>query len=182
MLATLLLSFGTPMLVAGDEFAHTQMGNNNPYCQDNAITWVTWEGIGKRGKNLAKFTRRLIKLRRRLSIFLRRKFFKGEPVDGSKIKDLTWYTEKGEEFAVADWQMPDRKYLAYSIYDGTSYIFCILNAGPSEIEWKLPNLDNKLSWELLLDSSDKFNARTEIKSKKVITVPAWSVLLFEIKK
>ena len=78
--------------------------------------------------------------------------------------------------------MPDRRFLAYSIYDGTSYIFCILNAGSSEIEWKLPNLDNKLKWQLLLDSSDKFNARTDIKSKKVITVPAWSVLLFEIKK
>lgn len=182
MLATLLLSFGTPMLVAGDEFAHTQMGNNNPYCQDNAITWMTWEGIDKQGSALADFTRRLIRLRRDLSIFRRRKFFKGAVVDGSKIKDLTWYTEKGEEFAVDDWKRPDRKSLAYSIYDGKSYIFCILNAGAEEIDWKLPNLDNKLKWQLLLDSSENFNSRTEIKSKKVITVPAWSVLLFEIKK
>lgn len=182
MFATLLLSFGTPMLVAGDEFAHAQLGNNNPYCQDNAITWITWEGINTKDKDLAKFVRRLIKLRRSLSIFLRRKFFKGQPVGNTKIKDLTWYTEKGEEFTVEDWQMPERSALAYSIFNGKDFIFCILNASAAPITWKLPNFDANLNWKLLLDSSDKFKNPKELKSRQSVSVPAWSVLLFEIKK
>ena len=182
MLSTLLLSYGTPMILAGDEFANTQMGNNNPYCQDNAITWINWEGISMYGRRLVRFARRLIKQRRTLSLYTRRKFFKGEAVKGSLIKDLTWYTEKGEEFKVDDWKDPERKYLSYSIYDGENYIFCIFNASSSEIMWKLPDLDKSLSWQLRLDSSEKFNKPKTIKSKQTITVPAWSVLLFEIKK
>ncbi|MFR8205713.1 MAG: hypothetical protein ACLU99_04805 [Alphaproteobacteria bacterium] len=58
MLTTLMLSFGTPMMVAGDEFAHTQMGNNNPYCQDNALTWLTWEGIDDLHQNLTRYAKR----------------------------------------------------------------------------------------------------------------------------
>ena len=69
MLATLMLSWGTPMMVAGDEFSHTNMGNNNPYCQDNVLTWITWEGITERDKGLARFVRQVIRLRKKLKIF-----------------------------------------------------------------------------------------------------------------
>lgn len=180
MFSTLLLSWGTPMLVAGDELAHTQVGNNNPYCQDNAITWITWEGINNRNKRLAKFVRKLVRLRRSLSIFERRKFFTGRPVEGTKIKDLTWYNERGSEFTVNDWQNPERTSLAYCVFDGRKYYFCIMNSGYKENKWKLPNLDNKLEWKLLLDSSDKFNSGSTLKSNTSIIAPAWSVLLFEI--
>ena len=59
MLATLLFSQGTPMLLAGDEFARTQNGNNNAYCQDNEISWIDWEGIDEDGIELLEFTRKL---------------------------------------------------------------------------------------------------------------------------
>ena len=66
MLATLLLSQGTPMLLAGDEFGRTQQGNNNAYCQDNELTWIDWDRRSTRtAQGLAAFTRKLIALRQR---------------------------------------------------------------------------------------------------------------------
>ena len=58
MMATLLLSFGTPMIFAGDEFLHPQLGNNNPYCQDNVLTWLAWEAIDQQGREFTRFVRK----------------------------------------------------------------------------------------------------------------------------
>lgn len=182
MLSTLLLSFGTPMLLAGDEFAHTQFGNNNPYCQDNVLTWINWMGINAQGKSLAKYTKHLIRLRKKLKIFERRKFFTGQPVDKSGIKDITWYTEKGTEFTTNDWHDGERRCLSYCIYTGTRFVFCIFNGNFSDIMWKLPNIDEKYKWKLLTESSGKFSEEEKLESGEDIRVPAWSVLLFEIKK
>ena len=182
MMSTLLLSFGTPMIVAGDELANTQMGNNNPYNQDNIITWINWEGINEVGKNLARFTRRIIKLRRKLGYFARSKFFTGANLPRKKNKDLTWYTEEGKEFQLTDWQSGDRRSLSCAMYNGRSWLYCILNANDNDFKWKLPDFDNKLKWHLLMDSSEAFSNSEELKSQQYIKVPAWSVLLFEIKK
>ena len=73
MLATLLLSRGTPMIVAGDEFGRTQNGNNNAYCQDNEISWLNWN-IEEKGRNLIKFVSDINALRRRLPILHRSRF------------------------------------------------------------------------------------------------------------
>jgi glycogen operon protein len=77
MLATLLFSQGTPMILAGDEFAHTQQGNNNAYCQDNEISWIDWDGIDEDGRALMSFTRRLIELRDALPMLRRARFLTG---------------------------------------------------------------------------------------------------------
>ena len=182
MISTLLLSFGTPMLVAGDELNNTQLGNNNPYNQDNVITWINWEGVNETGKNLARFTRKVIKLRRKLGYFDRNKFFTGANLPRKKNKDLTWYTEEGKEFQLADWQSGDRRSLSCALYNGRSWLYCILNANDNDFKWKLPDFDNKLNWYLLLDSSEVFSMPSELKSQQYIKVPAWTVLLFEIKK
>lgn len=181
MLATLMLSFGTPMMVFGDEFARSQMGNNNPYCQDNAITWITWEGINAKQRQLISFVRKLIRLRKKLKIFKRTKFFTGQMVDVQGCKDIAWYTEQGKEFIESDWHDGSRHSLSYLIKDEQGFIMAIFNANYHEIDWKLPSLSNKLSWNLLLDSSGQFAELSNIRSSKVIKVPAWSVLLFEIK-
>ena len=182
MLSTLFLSFGTPMLLSGDEFCHTNLGNNNPYCQDNSITWINWEGMNRVDRGLAHFVRKLIKLRRQLRIFERRKFFSGTPVDKSKIKDITWYNELGHEMTTEEWRDGKRKGLAYSVYDGKKYTYCILNANGSDINWQLPDIDKKYQWSLVFDSSEKFVAKSATISNQKITVPSWSVLLFEISK
>lgn len=182
LLSTLLLSWGTPMMVAGDEFSHTNIGNNNPYCQDNVLTWITWEGITERDKELARFTKRLIRLRKKLKIFERRKFFTGKPIDKTGIKDISWFTEKGTEMTDGDWHDGSRKSLAYSVYNGSKTVFCILNANYNDMMWQLPDIDKGDTWNLLLDSSGKAEAGLNIKSGGKIRVPSWSVLLFEIKK
>lgn len=182
LMSTLLLSFGTPMLVAGDELAHTQFGNNNPYCQDNALTWINWCGVTDKDKKLTRFVKQLTHLRRKLKIFDRRKFFTGLPIDKSGIKDITWFTEKGVEFSNEEWHNGGRHCLSYSVYNGNRFVYCIFNANYSDIMWTLPELNSGWTWSLLVDSSDKFADIKKVESKASIRVPSWSVLLFEIKK
>ncbi len=181
MTATLLMSFGTPMMLAGDEFAHTQFGNNNPYCQDNVLTWIAWDAISKGNKELIKFVRRTIALRKKLKIFNRRHFFTGEVVNKG-YKDLTWYNEQGKEFTSDDWHDVNRKSISYCVYTGSRFVFAIFNANYNTQNWVLPPIDNKYHWSLLLDSSSKFKENTKLAAGEVIAVPAWSVLVFEIKK
>ncbi|NGN66230.1 glycogen debranching protein GlgX [Streptomyces sp. A7024] len=103
--ATLLLSQGVPMLSHGDEFARTQSGNNNAYCQDNELSWVRWpEGDEDRG--IFEFTRAMIWLRRDHPVFRRRRFFHGRPMEGThdELSDISWFTPDGEEMRMADWQ------------------------------------------------------------------------------
>jgi len=138
-IATLMLSQGVPMLSHGDEFARTQGGNNNAYCQDNEVSWVRWplpgkdawesgrsEDAGESGKSgkseeedrealeLLRFTRSLIWLRRDHPVFRRRRFFHGRPVEGThdELSDIAWFTHEGEEMRPRDWQAAHAKSLA----------------------------------------------------------------------
>ena len=105
-LASLLLSAGVPMLLAGDELSRTQQGNNNAYCQDNEISWVDWEMDDDR-EALIEFTRSVIALRRDHPVFRRRKFFQGQAIHGSGVKDIGWFTPDGHEMDETHWRAPD---------------------------------------------------------------------------
>jgi isoamylase len=87
MLATLMFSQGTPILLAGDEFARTQGGNNNAYCQDSDISWLNWE-IEERGQHLAEFTRQLTSLRQKYPLLRYNRFYRGEYNEELGIKDF----------------------------------------------------------------------------------------------
>jgi len=102
MLATLLLSQGVPMLVAGDEIGRTQNGNNNAYCQDSALSWLDWKLDPERSK-LRDFVRRLVHLRRTHPVFRRRHFFQGRPLHGSEAKDIVWLKPDGSEMTAEEW-------------------------------------------------------------------------------
>jgi glycogen operon protein len=95
LLATLLLSFGVPMLLGGDELGRTQQGNNNAYCQDNAVTWYDWSAVDD---GLLAFTRRVVALRREHPVFRRRRF-----LSGRDLAELSWYTPAGQQMTAADW-------------------------------------------------------------------------------
>ena len=182
MMATLLLSFGTPMLRAGDEFLNTQFGNNNAYCQDNIISYLVWDTIGQDEIDNIRFVKELIKLRRKLGIFNRNNFFSGAYIDNKQtVKDLAWYTEKGMEFQQTDWYQSNRHAFSYMVAANEKMFMVIFNANANDVKWKLPNVRKSYTWNLLLDTSnqleaEKFGAGVEI------WVPAWSVLCFEIKK
>ncbi|MGR3933959.1 glycogen debranching protein GlgX [Streptomyces sp. BRA346] len=120
-IATLMLSQGVPMLSHGDEFARTQGGNNNAYCQDNETSWVRWPVPGKdategdrEALELLRFTRSLIWLRRDHPVFRRRRFFHGRPVEGThdELSDIAWFTHEGEEMRQRDWQAAHAQSLA----------------------------------------------------------------------
>ena len=102
LLATLLLSQGVPMLVAGDELGRTQRGNNNAYCQDNEISWLDWSSVDE---DLLAFTRSVIELRQSHPVFHRRNWFQGRPIHGVGIEDCAWFQPSGEEMSVQDWEV-----------------------------------------------------------------------------
>ena len=96
LMATLLLSQGTPMMLAGDEFARTQQGNNNAYCQDNDISWVDWDLIEK-NKPLTRFVQKLTALRHKYPILHRNLFLTGQYSKKLRVKDVTWINANGKE-------------------------------------------------------------------------------------
>ena len=106
VLATLLLSQGTPMLLAGDERRNTQHGNNNAYCQDNELSWLDWELDGRAGDLLA-FTERVLRLRAEHPVFRRAAFLTGESPHGSGAPDVWWFRPDGRKMTQGDWARGD---------------------------------------------------------------------------
>ena len=102
LLATLVLSEGVPMLLAGDEFGRTQTGNNNGYCQDNEMSWVDWR-LAEENPDIIAFVQRLLKIRRAHPSFRRRSFFQGRPIRGAAVKDITWLSPNGNEMTDEEW-------------------------------------------------------------------------------
>src|SRR4029077_13725742 len=102
LLATLLISQGVPMLLAGDEISHTQQGNNNTYCQDNELTWLNWEITGAK-RDMLDFTRRLILIRKAQPALRRRRFFHGVPIFGTAVKDIYWLDNHFQEMTDEAW-------------------------------------------------------------------------------
>src|SRR5260221_9771672 len=101
--ATLLLSQGVPMIVAGDECGRTQQGNNNAYCQDNETNWVDWYWDEPRWAFL-NFVKRMVRMRREHPIFRRRAFFHGVLVGDIGRKDAAWLKPDGQEMTPEEWE------------------------------------------------------------------------------
>jgi glycogen operon protein len=107
-LATLMLSQGVPMLLAGDEIGRAQRGNNNAYCQDNEISWLDWANADG---ELLQFTRGLIALRRDHPNFRRRRWFHGRAIHGSGVTDILWFRLDGKPMSEDHWAEADAKSL-----------------------------------------------------------------------
>jgi isoamylase len=121
LVASLLLSQGVPMLLAGDEIARTQEGNNNAYCQDNETSWVDWQERSGPARDLQGFVRTLIRLRREHIVFHRNRFFHGQAVPGTECKDIVWLGRDGSELREHDWQAGEGRFLA-----------CLISGEPGE--------------------------------------------------
>jgi isoamylase len=157
MLTTLLLSFGVPMLLGGDELGRTQRGNNNAYCQDNAISWVNWSAPDER---LTAFTRTLIGLRRAHPVFRRRRF-----LTGAETADLGWYTPAGTLMTPANWSDPGAR--AVVVYldgadspdraaDGSPLVdddfLLMVNAWWEPLDCVVPDARPGRTWEPVIDT------------------------------
>jgi glycogen operon protein len=159
MLATLLLSFGIPMLLGGDEMGRTQQGNNNAYCQDNEITWFDWS-LPDTG--LLDFTKRLIALRKAHPVFRRSRF-----LAGAEAAELRWFTPAGTEMTAGDWS--DESALAIALYldgsddpdraaDGTWLVdndfLVLVNAWWEPLKFVLPDPRPQARWQIEIDTYD----------------------------
>ncbi|HKT73438.1 MAG TPA: glycogen debranching protein GlgX [Steroidobacteraceae bacterium] len=102
LIATLLLSQGVPMMLAGDELGHSQLGNNNAYCQDNPTSWLEWQ-LDARQQDFLDFTAEVIALRRRHAVFSRRRFLQDNAVTGGGLKEIIWLTPEGKEMTLEQW-------------------------------------------------------------------------------
>jgi glycogen operon protein len=165
LLATLFLSQGVPMLLAGDEFGRTQGGNNNAYCQDNEVSWVHWDLL-RINEKLAAFVRRLIGFRRRHPLFRRSRFFRGRPVPGLDVKDIVWFSADGREMTEAHWH--DANLRCLGVYfcgaavewrgeRGTSAadddFLLLANAGHEDVAFVLPRCRLAGHWGTVFDTA-----------------------------
>jgi isoamylase len=164
LLTTLFLSQGVPMLLGGDEIGMTHLGNNNAYCQDNAISWLDWD-VGATGIDFMNFVRDLIAVMRSNPILRRRNFFTGEPSAAGHAKDVTWIRPDGQEMTEADWSDPENRTIGMLLLGRAAddvdslgraergdTLLVLLNAGNSSRSYTLPAADGPGRWEELLST------------------------------
>ncbi|QDT75589.1 glycogen debranching protein GlgX [Lacipirellula limnantheis] len=145
LLTILFLSEGRPMLVMGDEVRRTQQGNNNPYCQDNELSWFDWDDL-ERHADLLRFTRELIAFHQRTALFRSRPFW-SEP----GAPQITWH---GVELNQPDWGEGSHA-LAYELVgpDGAEHLYVAFNAYWESLEFALPSLPQGAAWRRLIDTA-----------------------------
>ena len=167
----LLFASGTPMILGGDEFARTQRGNNNAYCQDNDVSWFDWE-LARRYADLTAFFRKAIAFTRRFPVLQRRKFLLGKDLDGDGVPDLTWFSPELDGPA---WHDPEARTLCYQLDasdDGAAAdvdrLYFVLNGHFEAQSVRLPPLPADRAWHRAIDTSlpagdDFAEAGTEVR-------------------
>ena len=192
LLASLFLSVGTPMLLAGDEFGRTQRGNNNAYCQDNEISWVDWK-LTPRREALLAFTRKMIKLRLAQPVLQRRGFFRGESLDDSRFRDLVWFHPAGHELGADDWRNPALQCFgmflggdAITSRDPTGHrligdtLLVYLNASRATVPVVLPGESWGHGWEQFLSTAGEGPEAHVSGAGQTLQVPEQSVLVLRL--
>jgi len=169
-LATLLLAQGTPMVLAGDEFARTQGGNNNAYCQDDEIGWLNWD-MKEKGEQLVAFTRRLTSMRHKYPILRRNLFLTGQYNEELGVKDVTWINANGSEMEQDHWGDTNMRCFGM-LLDGRAQVtgirqrgkeatlLIVINDHHDLVEFTLPECAGGDSWRLLIDTNVTDNSET----------------------
>ncbi|MFM0212733.1 glycogen debranching protein GlgX [Paraburkholderia sediminicola] len=192
LLATLLLSQGTPMILAGDEFGRTQKGNNNAYCQDNEISWVDWEGVDDDGRALTEFVKNLTTLRHRLPVLRRGRFLSGEYNEALEVTDARWLSPDGTDLSQEQWDDPSMRCFGLVI-DGRAQasgirrpasdatLLLVLNAHHDVVNFTLPDIPEGDQWTCLLDTNMPVRAGLpQFSAGDAYQVTGRSLLLFAL--
>ena len=169
LLATLLLSRGTPMLTAGDEFGRTQGGNNNAYAQDNTTTWLDWAAADDA---LIALTARLMQLRRRHPLLSRDRFLDGRPAADGEPPDAQWLNSRGEPVADTEWGGTD--VLGLALFEAEDRVCLWFNRTRAATVAVLPAPSPGKSWRPVLASIDQSAAIDATR----IALPARSVVVW----
>ena len=191
ILATLLLSQGTPMLLAGDEFGRTQGGNNNAYCQDSDISWLNWE-IEEKGQALIDFVQKLTRLRSDYPILRRSRFLSGVYNDELGVKDVTWINASGAEMRDEDWGDGNMRCFGM-LMDGRAQptglrqrgkdatMLMVMNAHHDVVGFTLPECPGGTRWKRVIDTNlDEDAEEEEFATGDEYGVTARSLLLFAL--
>ncbi|MEI6896395.1 MAG: glycogen debranching protein GlgX [Psychromonas sp.] len=155
LIATLLLSQGTPHFLSGDEMGNHQSGNNNAYCQDNSLTWLNWN-LSEVNQKLFDFTASLVKLRQQSRLFGNLSL-RDDCLDNCENSDLVkWYHPDGYLMETRDWHSTNSQAIAIALRESVStgeYWFVILNASSYQIHCKLPPLEKGLIWKVKINTA-----------------------------
>ncbi len=191
MLATLLLSQGTPMILAGDEFGRSQRGNNNAYCQDNEISWLRWVH-DDRAQRLIRFVKKLIRLRQRYPILRRTRFLTGHYDEELGVKDVTWINATGDEMREEHWKDANVRCFGM-LLDGRAQstgirkrgeeatLLIIFNPWQDVVKFKLPGANGGAGWKLLADTNFPDSPdEPDFEPGHEYEVTARSLLLFQL--
>ena len=180
MMATLMLSQGVPMLLAGDEIGRSQQGNNNAYCQDNEINWLDWDENALYAQELKLFTASLTELRKRFSMLSHDRFIHKD--DKKSAVDITWFHPSGFAMQKDHWHSHHAATLGYLIQDkapDTPVILCLFHAGSESIEFQLPEIETIKHWQVMIDttsSSEQAEVRN-IPAERLITMAPFSTIV-----
>jgi glycogen operon protein len=163
--ATLLLSQGVPMVLAGDELGHTQGGNNNAYCQDNELSWLTWD-LDEEQERFLEFFGHMIALRRRHPVFSRRRFLQGNTTTADGLREIIWLTPDGREMTETEWQQHFARCLGVYLAGGAiekrdrrgrllqdNNFLLLFNAHHEMIPFTVPQFLGDKVWWTVLDTS-----------------------------
>ena len=163
--ATLLLSQGVPMLLAGDGIGHSQQGNNNAYCQDNEISWIDWKSADTENEMIA-LVQKVIALRSNHPVFRRRNFFQGRAIKGAGVKDILWLRPDGREMTDEEWNQAHAKtlgvFLSGSAVDEVDdrgqpvtdeNFLLLMNAHYEAVPFSLPTTASGMRWLALINTS-----------------------------
>jgi glycogen operon protein len=206
-LATLLLSQGVPMLRSGDEFGHTQRGNNNAYCLDDQTNWLNWQ-LDTPQRTLLTFVQQLARLRHAQPVLRRRRFFQGRLIRGDAATDILWLNADAREMRDTDWQSPETRAFGVQLngkmIDETDEcgrpivgktILALFNNGIRDANFLLPEVKSNEYWRQLLNTTvdppasrrwpGKTTYRLRARSLAVFTLatirPRWLARLFSPK-
>ncbi len=163
-LTTMMLSHGTPMLLAGDEFGHSQHGNNNAYAQDNKITWLDWLGISSHGRELREFARKVVATRKAFPILFRSRFVVGSHNEELDVKDAAWLAPTGTDMTTEQWHDSNARCFGL-LLDGRAQetgvkrrgsdatLLLIYNAHYDVVNFTLPQVPEGRNWQGLVDTN-----------------------------
>ncbi len=191
LLATTILSHGTPMLLAGDEFGHSQGGNNNAYAQDNEITWLDWFDISKHGQSLREFTRKLLAIRKAFPILSRGRFVAGAYNEELDVKDVTWLSPTGEETTDEQWNDGNARCFGM-LLDGRAQetgikrrgedtsVLLIYNSHYDIVNFRLPSVPGGRAWEILVDTNQSDTPPASFELSTVYAVTGRSLVAFAL--
>ena len=159
LIATLLLSEGVPLLLGGDEFARSQNGNNNAYCQDNELTWFDWSAAAQNA-DLIDFTAGLCRLREQHPVFRRHQFFHGTPAPDTHRDDIDWYRPDGGAMTGEDWGVSYAQAITVALSGATGErggpddpFLLMINAWSEPVDFSIPEPLRDTAWQVEVDTA-----------------------------